>query len=160
MKCATYSASTVPSWCRLRISIRSSSSRRTQCRSIVRHCVRLGCQHRCAQDADNLAGEHGIEYAGELAVTISDQEPELSLDPPIGWLSPCSRSSCGVSGSWVWVIGRSARSLHCGLRSCPGAVVRRGWRGGRAGRDGIGRRGWIPRASAVVGAGLGGWRSG
>jgi hypothetical protein len=38
----------------------------------------LGCQHRCAQDADNLAGEHGIEYAGELAVTISDQEPELS----------------------------------------------------------------------------------
>jgi hypothetical protein len=27
-----------------------------------------GRAHRCAQDADGFAGEHGIDYAGELAV--------------------------------------------------------------------------------------------
>ena len=32
--------------------------------------VRLGCPHRCAQDAKTLAGEHGIENAGELAVAV------------------------------------------------------------------------------------------
>jgi hypothetical protein len=36
--------------------------------------VRAGCLHRCAQDADGLAGEHGIEDVGELAVAITDQE--------------------------------------------------------------------------------------
>jgi hypothetical protein len=40
--------------------------------------VRPGRTHRCAQDAHGLAGEHGIEDAGELAVAIPDQEPELS----------------------------------------------------------------------------------
>src|SRR5436305_14078880 len=40
--------------------------------------VRLGCPHRRAQDANTLAGEHGIEHAGELAVAVPNQEPELS----------------------------------------------------------------------------------
>jgi hypothetical protein len=37
-----------------------------------------GCSYRCAQYADVLAGEHGIEDVGELAVAIPDQESELS----------------------------------------------------------------------------------
>lgn len=40
--------------------------------------VRPGRSHGCAQDADGLAGEHGVEHAGELAVAIPDQECELS----------------------------------------------------------------------------------
>jgi hypothetical protein len=40
--------------------------------------VRSGCQHWCAQDADGVAGEHGIEDVGEFAVATPDQEPELS----------------------------------------------------------------------------------
>jgi hypothetical protein len=35
-----------------------------------------GCPHRCAQDSDAFAGEHGIEDAGELAVAVLDQERE------------------------------------------------------------------------------------
>jgi hypothetical protein len=35
--------------------------------------VRSGATHRCAQDADVLAGEHGIEDVGELAVAVPDQ---------------------------------------------------------------------------------------
>jgi hypothetical protein len=31
-----------------------------------------------AQDANPLAGEHGIEHASELAVAIPNQQPELS----------------------------------------------------------------------------------
>jgi hypothetical protein len=38
--------------------------------------VRPRCAYRCAKDADDLAGEHGIEGAGELGVPISDQELE------------------------------------------------------------------------------------
>jgi hypothetical protein len=30
--------------------------------------------HRCAQDPDAFAGDHGIEDAGELAVAIPDQQ--------------------------------------------------------------------------------------
>jgi hypothetical protein len=41
-------------------------------------CVRAGRLHRGAQDADGLAGEHGIENGGELAVAIPDEEPEPS----------------------------------------------------------------------------------
>jgi hypothetical protein len=33
--------------------------------------------HRCAQDPDAFAGEHGIEDAGELAVAVPDQEREV-----------------------------------------------------------------------------------
>jgi hypothetical protein len=40
--------------------------------------VRLGCSHRRAQDANTLAGEYGIKNAGELAVAVPNQEPELS----------------------------------------------------------------------------------
>jgi hypothetical protein len=40
--------------------------------------VRLRGPHRCAQDADARAGEHGVEGVGELAVAIPDQERELS----------------------------------------------------------------------------------
>lgn len=29
-------------------------------------CVRPGCLHRCAQDADAFVGEHGIEEGGDL----------------------------------------------------------------------------------------------
>ena len=36
--------------------------------------VRPGCPHRRAQDANALAGEHGIENAGELAVAVLDQD--------------------------------------------------------------------------------------
>jgi hypothetical protein len=32
--------------------------------------------HRCAQDSDAFAGEHGVEDAGELAVAVPDQERE------------------------------------------------------------------------------------
>jgi len=39
--------------------------------------VRPGRPHRCAQDADALAGEHGIEDVGELAVAIPDEEPDV-----------------------------------------------------------------------------------
>jgi hypothetical protein len=34
--------------------------------------VRSRCPHRGAQDPDGLAGEHGIEDGGELAVAIPD----------------------------------------------------------------------------------------
>src|SRR5947209_17003406 len=40
--------------------------------------VRLGCPHRRAEDANTLTGEHGIENAGELAVAVPNQQPELS----------------------------------------------------------------------------------
>jgi hypothetical protein len=33
-----------------------------------------GCPHRGAQDADGVAGEHGIEDGGELGVAVADQE--------------------------------------------------------------------------------------
>jgi hypothetical protein len=36
--------------------------------------VRSGRPHRCTQDADAFAGEHGIEGAGELGIPIPDQE--------------------------------------------------------------------------------------
>jgi len=36
--------------------------------------VGLGCPHRGAQDANALAGEHGIEHAGEFAVAIPNQK--------------------------------------------------------------------------------------
>ncbi|MDQ3904026.1 MAG: hypothetical protein M3300_00895, partial [Actinomycetota bacterium] len=39
--------------------------------------VRLRCAYRGAQDGHALAGEHGIEHAGEFAVAVPDQEPEL-----------------------------------------------------------------------------------
>lgn len=63
-------------WRRLRISIRSSSSRRAV--PIHRSAIAFarGACTGCAQDADALAGEHGIEDAGELAVAIPDQERE------------------------------------------------------------------------------------
>jgi hypothetical protein len=40
--------------------------------------VRSRCSYRRAQNADALAGEHGIEGIGELAVSISDHDRELS----------------------------------------------------------------------------------
>ena len=40
-------------------------------------CICSGCPYRGAQDAHALASEHGIEHARELAVAVSDQEPEL-----------------------------------------------------------------------------------
>jgi hypothetical protein len=40
--------------------------------------VRPRCPHRSAQNTHTLAGEHGIENAGELAVAIPDQHRELS----------------------------------------------------------------------------------
>ena len=38
--------------------------------------VRPGCPDRGADDADVVAGEHGVERGGELAVPVADQEPE------------------------------------------------------------------------------------
>ncbi len=40
--------------------------------------VRPRCPHRRAQDTNTCTGEHGIEHAGELAVAVPDQQPELS----------------------------------------------------------------------------------
>ena len=39
--------------------------------------VRPRCPYRGAQDTHALAGEHGIERGGELAVAVPDQKPEL-----------------------------------------------------------------------------------
>src|SRR4051812_29239292 len=39
--------------------------------------VRLGSPHWCAQDANALAGEHGIKSTGELAVAVPNQKPKL-----------------------------------------------------------------------------------
>ena len=39
--------------------------------------VRAGCLDRCLDDLDGLAGEHGVEDAGELRVPVADQKPEL-----------------------------------------------------------------------------------
>src|SRR5947209_14308177 len=39
--------------------------------------VRPGRPQRRAQNAHTLAGEHGIENAGELAIAVPDQKPEL-----------------------------------------------------------------------------------
>jgi hypothetical protein len=36
--------------------------------------VRPRRSHRCAQNADALAGEHGVEGVGEFAVAVADQE--------------------------------------------------------------------------------------
>jgi len=36
--------------------------------------VRAGRAHRCAQDADAFAGEHGIKDVGELGIPVPDQE--------------------------------------------------------------------------------------
>ncbi len=72
LKCATYSASTVSRWWRLTISIRSSNSRRTV--PIQRSAIAFAWRaHRHAQDANTLAGEDGIENAGELGVAVADQ---------------------------------------------------------------------------------------
>src|ERR1700704_2942974 len=40
-------------------------------------CVRTGCLDWSLNDLDGLAGEHGVEHAGELRVPVADQEPEL-----------------------------------------------------------------------------------
>src|SRR4051812_47145617 len=40
--------------------------------------VCLRCPHRGALDANPLAGEHGVEHAGERAVAVPNQEGELS----------------------------------------------------------------------------------
>jgi hypothetical protein len=38
--------------------------------------IRSGRPHRCAQDANAFASEHGIEDVGELGIPIPDQELE------------------------------------------------------------------------------------
>jgi hypothetical protein len=40
--------------------------------------VRLRRSYRCLDDLDAFAGEHGVEVAGELAVTVGDQEAKRS----------------------------------------------------------------------------------
>jgi len=41
------------------------------------HCVRPWCPHRCLDDPDVDGGEDGVEGGGELAVSVSDEEPEV-----------------------------------------------------------------------------------
>jgi len=77
LTCATYSVSTVVRCWRLRIRLRSSSSRRRV--PIHRSAIAFAeCPHRRAQNVHTLAGEHGIKNAGELAIAIPDQHRELS----------------------------------------------------------------------------------
>jgi hypothetical protein len=44
--------------------------------------VRPGRLHRCAEDADALAGEHGIKDAGELGVAVPDKNLKLATRSP------------------------------------------------------------------------------
>jgi len=62
--------------------------------------VGLGCPYRGARNTDALAGEHGIEHAGELAVAVPDQNPDLG---------------CAVA------------EVVIKLRACCATQARRGW---------------------------------
>ena len=55
--------------------------------------VRVGCSYRGADDADVGAGEHSIERAGELAVPVTDQEPE-----PVGAIAEIHQQVAGLLG--------------------------------------------------------------
>jgi hypothetical protein len=48
--------------------------------------VRPWCPYRCLDDLDVDGGEDGVEGGGELAVSVSDEEPEaaVSLDSRCG----------------------------------------------------------------------------
>lgn len=60
--------------------------------------VRLRCPHRCAQDVNTLAGEDGIEHAGELAVAVPDQERELGrVVAEVHQKVPCLLSDPGAT---------------------------------------------------------------
>ena len=63
--------------------------------------VRPGCRHRRAQDTNPVAGEHGVENAGDLAVAVPNQQPELSCAvAEVPQKVACLLGHPGTSGVW------------------------------------------------------------
>jgi len=55
--------------------------------------IRPGCPNRGADDPDIGAGEHSVERGSELAVTVTDQEPE-----PVGSIVEVREQVAGLLG--------------------------------------------------------------
>jgi hypothetical protein len=91
LKCATYSASTTSNWRRLRIKHPIQQLTADGADPSFGDSRSRGARALGAQDADGFAGEHGVQDAGERAVAIPDQAPELSraVATSINRLRPC-----------------------------------------------------------------------
>jgi hypothetical protein len=83
------------------MSIRSSTSRRTM-PPTARHGIRPRRSHRYAQHRQSLGGEDGVEYGGELRVSIADRKPDRPTrsSRPMSRLRACwpthSPTGCAV----------------------------------------------------------------
>jgi hypothetical protein len=94
----------------------------------LRECIRVRRLDRRLDDLEAAGGEDGIEGTGELAVAVTNEEPEVRWFPAVFSLSRRIESSGRLTwrrstSSW-WRRTAISTSLACSLRALPSSMSR------------------------------------